>query len=485
MLEVAAGADNAALGAGEPFVDRTNLAETETEHTPWPTAEVATSFPDPPDVTDDESDAIALRIDTRQTRRRTSRPPGSRPITDRPRARLGADRWSVLFGEPADAPVATFGSEVPPAPKPPRIDVSPESRWEEEPAPPSALEQAVQNAMREKVFDRGGIWIDVVAELKERRSNSVRAPENDPSPVLRDMLVTPDAPAVAAPIAVETPAEAAPDADAPSVADATPIWSRPVSEAPSDRGRSTPPPVSASVAPRAREGYDAYSPDPAAWRGSRASSPDLRRSLPPSFAPASYRLRRRGHRWTYAKRLVTVRASQYPNTARFVVFSAIFALAAVLVSVDWSRRAPPTTQGAPSVAVVTQPQTTLVDREARAASTATSTAPSAAAVLDTAAPIATSAASPESDPVPADASDLPETTGYLEVVSTSGLPVYLNGMLAGDTQRWLHVGCGWRFLRLAQKGASPAGSSFPAWATEGRSVHVPCRGGVRVELEPD
>lgn len=86
---------------------------------------------------------------------------------------------------------------------------------------------------------------------------------------------------------------------------------------------------------------------------------------------------------------------------------------------------------------------------------------------------------------PADTPSLPESLGYLFVASPSKIPVYLNGVIAGDTQSWMKVGCGWRYLRLARRGAPPAGSSFPVWATEGRSVLVPCRGATRVELSED
>lgn len=477
---------------GEAFVDRTDLEETEHERTPWPTAEVATSFPDPPEMSDDEGDAIALRIETRHPpRRRSSRPPGAiRPPSDRPRTKLGTDRWSVLFGEPDPGPVASFASEVPRAPLPMRADPS----WEEEPAPPSALEQAVQNAVREKVFDRGGIWIDVVAELKERRSSaSIRAPENDGSPVLRDLLAAGE-PEVD-PATTESESSSARPVEAPPLEvsaippNAPPVLAAradPVDATPSegargegDGGRSTPPPVSSSVAPGPGYVFEAMPPAPPSWR---AGALDLRRSAPPTFAPASWRMRRRSLRWTYAKRLVSVRAAQNPNITRFVVFSAIVALAAVLVSVAWTRRSA-------QVASANQPAPGFTPNPLPGGDgkVARDVAPVVGVTSDKheAAQAPPSTVSPEADPPPADAADLPETFGYLEVLSEGSFPVYLNGLLAGETQRWLRVGCGWRFLRLARKGAPPAGSSFPLWATEGRSVLVPCRGVARVELEPD
>jgi hypothetical protein len=70
----------------------------------------------------------------------------------------------------------------------------------------------------------------------------------------------------------------------------------------------------------------------------------------------------------------------------------------------------------------------------------------------------------------------------LFVESLPGRPVYVNGVLAGDTTRWLTVGCGFRHVRIAERGPAPGGKSFPAWASDGISIIVPCRGATAMAI---
>jgi hypothetical protein len=84
-------------------------------------------------------------------------------------------------------------------------------------------------------------------------------------------------------------------------------------------------------------------------------------------------------------------------------------------------------------------------------------------------------------PIP-DARALPEGKGYLFIESEPGQPVYVNGVLAGDTGQWLTVTCGFRNVRIALRGPTPAGRSFPSWVSDGASVLVPCHGATEAAL---
>ena len=226
---------------------------------------------------------------------------------------------------------------------------------------------------------------------------------------------------------------------------------------------------------------------PEAWAA--RPPPDLRRSAAPSsLLPASRRLRRRAQRWTYAKRLVTPRSGRFPPAARAIAFVAAVGIIAVVIAVAWFRNPtsssavppPKRPEAAASSPAVTSTQISVESSPA----IDHSTSPAASALPSSSAPVFEGGLTAE-EGAPNDTPKLPESQGYLYVSSARKIPVYLNGGMVGETLRWLRVGCGWRYLRLARRGAPPVGSSFPVWATEGRSVLVPCRGATRVDLAED
>jgi len=67
--------------------------------------------------------------------------------------------------------------------------------------------------------------------------------------------------------------------------------------------------------------------------------------------------------------------------------------------------------------------------------------------------------------------------GLLAVCSSSSLDVYASGVLVGKTNEKLVTHCHLKFVRL--------GEGTPVeWRTEGRTVHIPCRGAKRIAIEP-
>ena len=499
-------------GSEAPFLDRPVVDEREDELKAWPAAVERTSFPDPPEMTDDEGRAIARRIEDIVPRRPSSRPPhgdGPLGIAERGvRSRLEADRWSVLL-EDDDAPMATFASELPPPPKNPNI----EEKWRDI-EPEGALERAVQNAARERASERGAIWVDLVSELRERRGPTSRPTDVEPaqasvSGAALSSDLEADARAEGSPPPLSASGEASmQDADTsapPSTVDASSeleaasalvpdvVDDEPQSDDFPLSARPTAPPVARSVTPessRAREGrltHDTLRPD--AWPARQTPPPDLRRSAPPSsLLPPSRRLRRRAQRWSYAKRLVTPRSGKMSSAARAIALVAAVGIIAVVIAVAWFRNPPSS-----SATLSPKKPDTTVSLGSVAPPTGSSPAPVGSApvavVPSSATPFPSASViegglSPE-EGAPSDTAQLPEAQGYLYVSSPHKIPVYLNGGMAGETLRWLRVGCGWRYLRLARRGSPPVGSSFPVWATAGRSVLVPCRGATRVDLAED
>ncbi len=472
---------------GVVLLERPEVLEHEEELKAWPAAGERTSFPE--EVTEAESALIARRIDGVVPMRRSSRPPrGTEPlaIAERGvRSLLRADRWSELVED--DGPMASFASEVPLPPPPPTPSV--EQKFRE---PEGALERAVQHAAREKAAERGAIWLDLVAELKERRgppsrptTPAIEIPSDLPPPADPDSALT---------IALSSVPEPAPEPEPqPEPAQAAPPEDDEATEGdlPLSR-RITAPPVARSVSPedsmRPYERHGTLRPE---WSGSSSVPSDLRRTLPSSLLPPSRRARRRGQRWSYAKRLVASRSGRLSAPSRALAFVAAVGIVAAVIAVAWFRSPSHAASTAPVVRVepLSTPSPVVATTESPRGTTATSTATSAGTSAPSSAPSAptgpTLVGITAEEGAPADTAALPETLGYLLVASSTRMPVYLNGTIAGDTGSWMKVGCGWRYLRLARHGSPPAGSSFPVWATEGRSVLVPCRGATRVELSED
>jgi hypothetical protein len=63
--------------------------------------------------------------------------------------------------------------------------------------------------------------------------------------------------------------------------------------------------------------------------------------------------------------------------------------------------------------------------------------------------------------------------------------IYVQGVSAGDSGKWLEVACGMKNVRLARPGLPPPGHSFPMWLGVGQTVLIPCGGSHRVALRPD
>jgi hypothetical protein len=273
----------------------------------------------------------------------------------------------------------------------------------------------------------------------------------------------------------------------------------PPEEAPSElplSTRVTAPPVARSVSPEESgpERLDTLRPE---WTPPPGVPSDLRRTLPSSLLPPSRRARRRSQRWAAAKQKAAARGERQ-GSSRALAFVAALAVVFVVIVVAWMK-SPPRAVSAPAPAPTTTPTggvapnvTSPVKTTAVVATTARESAAPSPSDATTVASAAPSASTPTMSSVgitpeegaPKDTPELPESLGYLFVSSKQKLPVYLNGLIAGDTQSWMKVACGWRYLRLARHGSPPAGSSFPVWATDGHSVLVPCRGATRVDLEP-
>ncbi len=81
------------------------------------------------------------------------------------------------------------------------------------------------------------------------------------------------------------------------------------------------------------------------------------------------------------------------------------------------------------------------------------------------------------DDPPGEAAKLLATEGYLWVSSSLDTLVFVHAVKSGNTNTWLRVPCGWRWVRLGQSGGF--------WQSEGLSVYVTCRGVTRITIQPN
>lgn len=131
---------------------------------------------------------------------------------------------------------------------------------------------------------------------------------------------------------------------------------------------------------------------------------------------------------------------------------------------------------APAVAVASP-------ESAETASAVFSAETSSPAVESAAAPVVSSApvlpAAPEACPQLADGEgqNVLSYEGLLVVCAPEPLDVYASGVLVGKTNQKLVARCHMKYVRLGE--GSPV-----RWRSEGKTVEIPCRGGVRVDIEP-
>jgi serine/threonine-protein kinase len=147
---------------------------------------------------------------------------------------------------------------------------------------------------------------------------------------------------------------------------------------------------------------------------------------------------------------------------------AIFVVAASVLAAGasrWGRRARP-------------PAATELDAPGAVLAAAAIAGPSASAES---APPPPAAPSSGGEPVVAPAAGAAESSpppltrgqGYLRVIASPDLRVYVGGRPAGATNQLLRVRCGRHFVRLGRAEGSP---DHPRWAAPGRTVVVPCAG---------
>jgi hypothetical protein len=119
------------------------------------------------------------------------------------------------------------------------------------------------------------------------------------------------------------------------------------------------------------------------------------------------------------------------------------------------------------------------------------TAPTGSAATSTSAqPAVSSGTSPSRPTEPADVPSppplrSPSDHGWIRVEMREPVDVYLQGVLAGPSGRWIEVACGMKNARMARPGNPPPGHSFPMWLGEARTIRVPCGGDVRVRWSLD
>lgn len=93
------------------------------------------------------------------------------------------------------------------------------------------------------------------------------------------------------------------------------------------------------------------------------------------------------------------------------------------------------------------------------------------------------APTPRAGPSPElDAAAVASDQALLRVQTEQPRYVFVNGRKVGESGAWLHVPCGWRHVRLADRGPTPPGESFPKWSHEGHSVLIPCGEATEVSL---
>jgi hypothetical protein len=358
----------------------------------------------------------------------------------------------------------------------------PEPEVEEE-RPTSELERAIELVarMRGSELDGRAIWDAVASELRERPSTARPAtPEVE--------LSRSDVPL--SPLPSLGPLSPLPPMGPMPALPRLPDFSR----ASDDLGRRSAPHLVLEADSLPPPAHPDSIPLPFSTTPSFAPPSFLPPSAEPSASNASLlpkRARRRWHRFTTARRKLTARARGMSKKRRwFVALSASAALAVITLFV-YDRfvvakqvAAVPSALSPSAVTTQTAVVPTLGPTTHEASIPLRGSAPNTTPVTMNPSALAGAVTSaPAARPPSPDASALPKDHGFLYVTTKAPTPVYLNGIVAGDSGTWLEVTCGLRHIRLARPGTPAPGGSFPMWSTEGTSVLVPCRGAASVSID--
>ncbi len=320
-----------------------------------------------------------------------------------------------------------YQATPPPAPvsaRPPAVADAP---------PESELQRAIREAAAgPPVLERAALWTEAASDLRGRRSNPPPAPLTPPPRPLPPASPPPPAPATTAAEAVEAPPPSARSRRGASRSKG----GRPDAPASAPLPTPTPARVSTTPAPAAtaplivHESLDGDEEQPRLRRARRAGAG------------------RRGATFTAIAAVVIAGASL---TWAIVERTSADGGSASARPVATPSPTPPVV----TVAVVAAPRSITAFQPALPPSASSSPAAMASA--------------PPPPPL-----RNPAQNGLLRIDFAEDAELYLYGVRAGTTNRWLEIACGTTNVRLARAGAPPPGHSFPVWLGESRTLLVRC-----------